>query len=220
MSCRAFLIAGLACLVFAGGAAPGASPGTASAAGGKHAGATTAATIGGPFELVDHTGRTVTERTFRGRFMLIFFGYTYCPDICPTNLQIISDAMDRLGAAGSSVQPIFISVDPARDTVETMADYVGNFHPRLLGLTGTRQQVRAAARAYRAHYFKFYPMPAKHEPGKTDGAGAGDGDVYFMAHPTATFLMGPEGEFLRKFVHETSPEAMAAGIRAYLKDAP
>jgi protein SCO1/2 len=101
-------------------------------------------TASGPFLLIDHKGRPVTDRDFRGKFMRVFFGYTFCPDVCPIDLQIISKAVDALGEAGNRVQPIFITVDPKRDTVEVLARYVSHFHPRLLGLTGTPEQVAMA----------------------------------------------------------------------------
>ena len=101
-----------------------------------------------PFALVDHTGAAVTDQDFLGRFMLIFFGYTSCPDICPTDLTVMSEAVDLLGDAGDMVQPIFVTIDPARDTVEVMADYVKHFHPRMVGLTGTPDQVSAIGTRY------------------------------------------------------------------------
>ena len=107
-----------------------------------------AASIGGPFELVDHTGQTVTEESFDDRYLLVYFGYAYCPDICPTELLIMGQAVDELGELGDEVQPLFVTVDPARDTVEYLADYVPSFHPRLIGLTGSDEQIHAAAKAY------------------------------------------------------------------------
>ena len=100
-----------------------------------------AASIGGPFELVDHTGQTVTEESFDDRYLLVYFGYAYCPDICPTELLIMGQAVDELGELGDEVQPLFVTVDPARDTVEYLADYVPSFHPRLVGLTGSDEQI-------------------------------------------------------------------------------
>ena len=119
---------------------------------------TSQATNRGAFSLVDHTGRSVTHQDFLGRFMLIFFGYTHCPDICPTDLLVMSQALDMLGAAGERVQPIFITIDPERDTPRVMAEFVAHFHPRLVGLTGAPEQVAAAAEVYRVRYRKFYPL--------------------------------------------------------------
>ena len=99
--------------------------------------------VGGPFALIDHTGTSRTERDFRGKLMLVYFGFTYCPDICPTDLQNIGLALDRLGAVGDKVQPLFITVDPERDTPAHLADYVPMFHPRLIGLTGDAEAIRA-----------------------------------------------------------------------------
>ena len=110
--------------------------------------------IGGPFTLVNHLSQTVTDADFHGRFLLLFFGYTFCPDVCPTTLTNITDALDRLGGVGDRVIPIFVSVDPERDTPEYLGEYLSYFHPRLVGLTGTPEQVAAAAGAYRVYYAK------------------------------------------------------------------
>lgn len=166
-------------------------------------------TRGGPFSLVDHTGRAVTDEEFRGRFMLVFFGYTYCPDICPTELQTMSEAMDALGEAGNKLQPVFISVDPERDTPEVLADYVDVFHPRLIGLTGTPEQVAAAAKVYHAAYMRV-PLPS---------AEGGDSDDYGMAHSVTTYLVGPGGRILASYPRGTRSEDMAADIREFLNGA-
>ena len=111
-----------------------------------------AASIGGPFELIDHTGQTVTEENFDDRYLLVYFGYAYCPDVCPTELLIMGQAVDELGDLSDEVQPLFITVDPARDTVAALAEYVPAFHPRLVGLTGSEAQIHDAAKAYRVYY--------------------------------------------------------------------
>jgi protein SCO1/2 len=178
-------------------------------------------TRGGPFSLVDHTGRAVTDKDYRGRFMLVFFGYTYCPDICPTELQTMSEAMDALGEAGGKVQPIFISVDPERDTPEVLADYVDVFHPRLVGLTGTPEQVAAAAKVYHAAYMKV-PLPSA-EPSAEGGeasAEGGDSDDYGMAHSVTTYLVGPDGRVLASYPRGTRSKDMAEDIRQFLDAAP
>lgn len=185
--------------------------------------------IGGPFSLIDHHGRAVSDRDFRGKLMLVFFGYTYCPDVCPTELQIISQAMDELGAAGDDVQPLFVTVDPERDTVEVLADYLSNFHPRILGLTGPPDRIAAAAAAYRVAYFKvFYPPfdddekaagDANDETANTDATSSENGNDnadYLMNHSTVTYLMGRDGRFLALFSYGTDPSEMAAGIRKHL----
>lgn len=157
--------------------------------------------LGGPFTLVDHTGRTVTQADFGGKLKLIYFGYTYCPDVCPTELSTIAAVMDRLGPDAERVQPLFISIDPARDTVPHMAGYVALFHPRLIGLTGTAEQVAAAARAYRVYYAK---AP---NGGETD---------YLMDHSSFVYLTGPDGAVKAIFPAKTAPETMADGIRKTL----
>jgi protein SCO1/2 len=163
--------------------------------------ATGKALIGGPFSLTDHTGKRVTEKDFAGKFMLVFFGYTYCPDICPGELQVISAAMDQLGEKGRKVTPVFVTVDPERDTVSQMKSYVENFHPRLVGLTGTAEEVRAAAKAYRVYY------------SKARDASASD---YLMDHSSAVYLMSPAGEYLAHFAYGTGVDKMAEGIAKFL----
>ncbi len=159
--------------------------------------------IGGAFTLIDHDGKTVTDADYRGGYVLIFFGYTYCPDVCPTTMQNISDAMDLLGASADQVQPLFISVDPERDTAEVLKSFVGNFHPRTIGLTGSAEQVAAVAKAYKA-YFK-----------KVQEEGVAD-DEYLMNHSSIIYLMGPDGEFVAHFTHGTTSDDMAAEIRKHL----
>ena len=160
-------------------------------------------TIGGSFTLIDQNGKTVTAGDFRGRFMLVYFGYTYCPDVCPTTLTTMADAIDILDGDGESVVPVFITVDPERDTPEHLKMYVNYFHPRLVGLTGTSESVAAAAKAYRIYYAKT----------SEDGAA---GDDYLMDHLSFVFLMGPDGAFRAHFENGVSSEAMAERIREYL----
>lgn len=160
-----------------------------------------AASIGGPFTLIDQHGNTVTDQSLRGQYLLIYFGYTFCPDVCPTELQAMSQAVDALGSAGDAVTPVFITVDPARDTVEQLASYAPHFHPRLVALTGTEQQVAAAAKVYRVYYKKA------EDAGSTD---------YLMDHSSIIYLMGPDGGFLTHFSFGTEPGEMAEGMRKYL----
>jgi len=160
-------------------------------------GAGTAA-IGGPFRLTDQFGAVRTEADFRGRFMLLFFGFTDCPDVCPTVLQTMGAALDELGPAGERVAPVFITIDPARDTVERLRAYAANFDPRLVALTGSADEIAAVARAYRVYY-----------------ARAGDdvsGD-YDMDHTSILYLMGPGGAYVSHFTHETPPAEIAEAIR-------
>src|SRR5262249_52294505 len=120
--------------------------------GGSPVSLTSRALIGGPFRLVDQNGRPVDDTQFRGKLKLVYFGYTYCPDVCPTELQTMSQALDALGPAAAQVQPLFITIDPQRDTPEQLKDYMQSFHPSFLGLTGTPAEVDAVARAYRVYY--------------------------------------------------------------------
>ncbi len=162
------------------------------------------ALIGGPFRLVDQFGRERSDDEFRGRQLLVFFGYTHCPDICPTGLATLSAALDLLGGAAAKVQPIFITLDPGRDTVAAMRLYAENFHPRLIALTGAPAKVRAAAKAYRVYYSRV---------GAKDGA---EDDDYLVDHSTFTYLVGADGRYLTHFRHGTPPEKMAAAIRKAL----
>ena len=158
--------------------------------------------IGGPFALTDETGAAVTERTYRGRFMLIFFGFTYCPDVCPTELAKVAATLDLLGADAARIAPLFITIDPERDTPDQLAQYTDLFHPAIIGLTGTEAQVAAAARAFRVYTNKVRTGP---EP-----------SAYTMDHSAFVYLMGPDGGFRQFFSPKATPEQMAAVIRAHL----
>jgi cytochrome oxidase Cu insertion factor (SCO1/SenC/PrrC family) len=157
--------------------------------------------VGGPFALVDQNGVQRTDADFRGKLLIVFFGYTTCPDICPSELMEIGLALDRLGQAGSDVQPLFITVDPERDTPEVLAKYVTNFHPRLIGLTGTPEQIRAVGDAYKAYYAKYQPP---------------DSAVYLIDHTGFTYLMGRSGEYLGFFPPGTTSDRMVEIIRQHL----
>jgi protein SCO1/2 len=157
--------------------------------------------VGGPFTLTDQTGATRTDADFRGKLMLVYFGYTTCPDICPTDLMQIGLALDQLGAAAADLQALFISVDPERDTTDVLAKYVANFSPRILGLTGTPEQIRAAADAYKAYYARYTPP---------------DGAVYLMDHTGFIYLMGRAGEYLGFFPPGTTADRMVEIIRQHL----
>jgi protein SCO1/2 len=158
------------------------------------------ASIGGDFTLVDQNGKTRRAEDFRGKLMLIYFGYTYCPDVCPTELQTMGDAVDLLGDKQDAVQPIFVTIDPERDTPEQLRLYAESFHPRLVALTGSKEQVAAAARAYKVYYAK---RPQ-------------EGGDYLMDHSSFVFLMGRDGKYLMHFGPGTTPEQMAAAIRQRL----
>lgn len=157
--------------------------------------------LGGPFSLTDQTGRAVTERDYAGRWMLVYFGYSFCPDVCPTELGTVAAAIDALGARAEQVVPVFISVDPQRDTPEQLADYVSRFHPRMQGLTGTPEQVAEVARRYRVYY------NAVRRPDLTD---------YLMDHSSFLYLVGPDGRVRTLFRPEMKPEDIAATIAAQL----
>ncbi len=152
------------------------------------------ALIGGPFTLTDQHGKKVTDKDFRGRHMLVFFGFTNCPDICPAGLQLIAAALDKLGPKAEKVTPIFVSVDPERDTSEKLATYVKNFDDRIVGLTGTPEEVAAIARAYRVFYEK---TPNEKSPSE-----------YGMNHTSIIYLMGPDGTYVAHFTPVTTVDQM------------
>jgi protein SCO1/2 len=152
--------------------------------------------IGGPFVLVDHTGRTRTDADFRGKLLLVYFGFTNCPDVCPTDLQAMGLALDKLGPAAELVQPLFITVDPERDTPQHLADYVALFHPRLIGLSGDAPAIRKTAQAYKVYYAKV--------PLKSD---------YTVDHSGFIYLMDRAGQYLGFFPPGTPPDRMAVAIR-------
>ena len=157
--------------------------------------------IGGPFALTDQTGQPRSDADFRGKLMLVYFGFTNCPDICPTDLQQMGLAVDQLGLAGQIVQPIFITVDPERDTAEHLKDYMPMFHPRFVGLTGDAVAIEAAARAYRVYYEKV------EREDKAD---------YTVDHSAFIYLIGRDGKYLGFFPPGTSAERLAEGLRPSL----
>ncbi len=164
------------------------------------------ALIGGPFRLTDHHGQQVTEADLKGKFTLIYFGYSFCPDICPTELQIMGAALDQIQQKAPEkfrkLQAFFITVDPERDTPAVLADYVPHFHPRLVGLTGTDEEIAAAAKAYRIYYAKVDP--------ESDTPG----DFYFMDHANLIYLMGPDGAFLTHFSYGVDADEMTRRLIA------
>ncbi len=158
--------------------------------------------IGGPFALTDHKGKRVTDEDFRGKLLLVYFGYGFCPDVCPTELQNMAAALDEMGEAAHDVQPIFITVDPERDTVSSLAEYVPNFHRRLVGLTGARQEIEKAAAAYRVYHAKV-------------NTGSDDED-YLVDHSNFVYLMGRNGAFLTMFRGATDPRKISTTISGYI----
>lgn len=157
--------------------------------------------IGGPFSLVDQNGATRRDSDFRGKVMLVYFGYTYCPDACPTTLQAISQTLDLLGNAAGKVQPIFISVDPARDTPAQLKSYAANFHPSILYLTGAADALKQAESEYRVYV------------AKVPQAGSDD---YLIDHSSIIYVMGTDGRYLGEMPTGLPPKAMAATIQRYL----
>ena len=177
----------------------------------------------GPFSLTDHQGRAVTDRDFLGRFMLVYFGYTNCPDVCPDDLQVLSDALDLLGADGTKVQPVFITTDPARDTAEVLARYVGNFHPRLIGLTGSDEQVAAATATYRVRTMKFYPVSFDEDEEEDQSEGTGESPEnsrYLMDHSASIYLIGPDGTGLSRYPNGILPEQIAEDVKRFIEAYP
>ncbi len=161
------------------------------------------ALIGGDFTLTDGAGNIVTNRDFAGKYMLVFFGFTHCPDICPTSLLVIRNALDQLGDRGKDIVPIFITIDPERDGAETIGRYVKNFGDRQVGLTGTPAEIRAVADAYKVYYQKVED--------KDSAMG------YTMDHSGFLYLMGRDGKYLTHFPHTISEKKLAEGLRPYLE---
>ncbi|HEV7339383.1 MAG TPA: SCO family protein [Bosea sp. (in: a-proteobacteria)] len=155
--------------------------------------------VGGAFSLTDHTGARRSDADFRGKLTLVYFGFSYCPDICPTDLQEISRAITLLGRQGEAIQPVFITLDPERDTAEHLAGYVELFHPRLVGLTGSAGEIRQAADAYKVFYEKV----------ATDGG-------YTVDHSAYVYLMDRDGRYLGFFPPNTSAERMLTIIKPHL----
>jgi len=154
--------------------------------------------IGGAFELTDFNGKPFTQENLKGKYALIYFGYTYCPDVCPTELQTMTEALNILGPLAKQIRPIMISVDPERDTPAVLKEYLSNFHPSFIGLTGTPEQIRKVARAYRVYYRK------------TDEKKGSD---YLMDHSSTVYLMDRNGKYLKHFAYGMTPGKLAEGIR-------
>jgi protein SCO1/2 len=155
--------------------------------------------IGGPFTLQDGSGKTVTDKDFRGKYMLVYFGYTFCPDVCPTTLNAVADAMDKMGPAASRIQPLFITVDPKRDTPPVVKQYAAAFGPSIEGLTGTPAEIATVAKEYRVYY-------AEHR------TGPGPND-YSMDHSSVLYLMSPDGGFIAPVRADQSGDEIAANLK-------
>lgn len=159
------------------------------------------ALIGGSFELTDHNGQPVTDKDFSDKYMIVYFGYTYCPDVCPMDLQIMADAYRALSPElQSELNPVFVSVDPERDTVDVMAEYVGFFHQDMIGLTGTVEQINSIKKVYRVYAAK-----------------ADDSPDYLVDHTAYTYLMDKDGTLLKHFNHGEDPNAMAKTITSLIQ---
>lgn len=165
------------------------------------------APISARYLLMDANGRAVSNEDFPRQFQLIAFGYTYCPDICPTTLAEMSRVMERLGSAADRLQPLFITVDPERDSAAVLRKYTEFFHPRIMGLSGSPALVKRAADNFRVRYAKV------REPGAP-------ADRYAVDHSAGMYLLGPEGFYLRKFAYATPPDDMAEAIRELMAQSP
>lgn len=157
--------------------------------------------IGGPFTLVDTTGKTVTDKEVLQKPSLVYFGYTFCPDVCPLDMQRNVEAVDKLSAQGIDVTPVFITIDPDRDTPQALADYAANLHPKLIALSGSADQIQAASRAYKTFYKK---------------RDTGD-EFYMMDHSTFTYLMLPGEGFVDFFRREITSDQMAESVACFVK---
>ncbi|MEN3975492.1 SCO family protein [Emcibacter sp. SYSU 3D8] len=158
--------------------------------------------IGGAFELADQTGRAVTDETLKGKYRVVYFGFTFCPDICPTELQAISGALDMLGEDADKFTPVFITIDPERDTQAVMGRYLKSFHLSFIGLTGTAEQIAKAAGAYRVFYSKDVPPDAP--------------EAYMMNHSGYVYLMDCDGKYIRHFDAGSSAADMAKAMQELL----
>jgi protein SCO1/2 len=187
--------------------------------------------FGGPFTLTSHTGARVSDRDFRGRLMLVYFGFTNCADTCPGDLLTIGHALERLGAAQERIQPLFVTVDPETDTPEAMATYLEHFHPRIVGLTGSEAEIAAVTKAYRVHR-RLLDIPKRSDAAATihlahgpGGHGPGAhgpyrGGAQTIDHGSLTYLMGPDGGFLTLFPTNADDAKMASILASYLARIP
>jgi cytochrome oxidase Cu insertion factor (SCO1/SenC/PrrC family) len=159
------------------------------------------ADIGGPFRLTDQNGATKTQADFRGRYQLIYFGYSFCPDVCPTTLAVMGQALDRLGSGGKRITPIFITIDPARDTPKVLGEYMKAFGPQFVGLTGSEAQIAQVEKEYRVYAQKKPIDPTHPERG------------YGMDHSSVIYLMGPDGKMISFYDEAISPDDLAKDLR-------
>ena len=163
------------------------------------------ALIGGPFEMVDHNGKPVTDKSYLGQYIFVYFGFTYCPDICPTELQVMTEALNMMDKKqADQVKILLVSIDPERDTPKQLASYVRNFHKNTIGLTGSKAQVKQMAKAYRAYYKK---VEDKENP-----------DGYTMDHSSIVYVMGPDGKYLSHFSYGTRAKVISDKMKSLMKN--
>jgi cytochrome oxidase Cu insertion factor (SCO1/SenC/PrrC family) len=198
---RVILVASLAALVLAGGMIAATLVETRANHSAAASTATAGATVGGPFALVGGDGKPVTDRDYRGKLLLVYFGYTYCPDVCPTTLNNIAQALVALGTQADSIAPVFISVDPKRDTPQVMGRYVTSFDPRIAGLTGSDAQIATVAKEYHVYY----------APQAADQTGD-----YLVDHSSLVYLMDRDGKILKVFAGSLSGVEMADAIKPFV----
>ncbi|MBN66366.1 MAG: SCO family protein [Rickettsiales bacterium] len=160
------------------------------------------AAIGGAFTLTDHNGNVVTDKDLLGKYSLVFFGFTHCPDICPTSLLIISNVLEQADVPSEQITPVFISVDPERDTPETMAKYVSHFHPSLIGMTGTDEQIKQVTDAYKVYYAKV----------QQENSALG----YSVDHSGFIYLMDPQGKYVTHYPHNVTQQALTESLKQHV----
>lgn len=191
--------------------------------------------IGGAFTLTDHTGKIVRDADYRGKVMVVFFGFTHCPDICPVTIATLSGTLDALGAQADKVAPLFITVDPARDTPKVLKDYIAPFNAHIVGLTGTAPEIKVAVDAYKAYAARSESVNAGAVPGDAgdpadddeaddaddahghEHAGGHGGENYTVDHSGFVYLMGKDGKYLRHFPYNVSEKELTQAVREYLK---
>lgn len=155
------------------------------------------------FTLVDGNGKTVTAKDFSGRYLLVYFGFTHCPDICPTSLLLMRNALEKIGSKASKIQPLFITVDPERDTPKAIRDYTANFSSSIVGLTGTPEQIKYAADSFKVYYSKM------------DDTRSAMG--YVVDHSGFIYLMGPNGKYLAHFPFNAPEQQLIEGLKRYVR---
>ena len=159
--------------------------------------------LGADFALTSHQGKQVSSADFRGKIMMVYFGYAFCPDVCPLSLGLMTNALDKLGYKAANVQPIFITIDPQRDTEKVLHDYVKNFHPRLLALTGRKEEVERVAQSFKVY---VQPIPAS-KPGRP----------YLIDHSSFIYILDRDGQYIQHFHHSTPVEDIVSYLQVVAK---